>query len=60
MMVLKITNFAAQYKEELIEDKLFFNAYFVDIGGLEGYYGHFEYDAKKKNIKMMMEVFEIK
>jgi hypothetical protein len=26
---------------------LFFNAYFVDIG-LEGYYGHFEYDAKAK------------
>jgi hypothetical protein len=37
-----------QYKEELIEDELFFNAYFVDIGGLEGYYGHFEYDAKAK------------
>jgi hypothetical protein len=45
--VEKITNFAAQYKEELIEDELFFNAYFVDIGGLEGYYGHFEYDAKE-------------
>jgi hypothetical protein len=25
----------------------------VDIGGLEGYYGHFEYDAKEANIKMM-------
>jgi hypothetical protein len=45
--VEKITNFAAQYKEELIEDKLFFNAYFVEIGVLEGYYGHFEYDAKE-------------
>jgi hypothetical protein len=33
--VEKITNFA-QYKEELIEDELFFNAYFVDIGGLKG------------------------
>jgi hypothetical protein len=49
--VEKITNFAAQYKEELIEDKLFFNAYFVDIGGLEGYYGHFEYDAKEAKYK---------
>jgi hypothetical protein len=30
---------------------LFFNAYFVDIGGLEGYYGHFEYDAKEAKYK---------
>jgi hypothetical protein len=46
----KITNFAAaQYKGC---DDCFF-AYFVDIGGLEEYYGHFEYDAKKQNIKMM-------
>jgi hypothetical protein len=34
-------------KEELIEDELFFNAYF-DGYGLEGYHGHFEYDAKEK------------
>jgi hypothetical protein len=39
-----------------VRRRIFFNAYFVDIGGLEGYYGHFEYDAKKQNIKMM-EVF---
>jgi hypothetical protein len=32
----------------------------VDIGGLEGYYGHFEYDAKKQNIKMMRKFSEIK
>jgi hypothetical protein len=44
--VEKITNFAAQYKEELIEDELFFNAYFVDIGGLEVLWS-FEYDAKE-------------
>jgi hypothetical protein len=49
--VEKITNFAAQYKEELIEDELFFNAYFVEIGELEGYYGHFEYDAKEAEYK---------
>jgi hypothetical protein len=49
--VEKITNFAAQYKEELIEDELFFNAYFVEIGDLEGYYGHFEYDAKEAEYK---------
>jgi len=44
--VEKITNFAAQYKEELIENEIRFNAYIVEIGELEGYYGHFEYDAK--------------
>jgi hypothetical protein len=41
-----ITNFAAQYKEELIEGKLCFNAYIVKIGELENYFGHYEYDAK--------------
>ncbi|MEZ7505587.1 M14 metallopeptidase family protein [Flavobacterium sp. Arc2] len=47
----KITNFAAQYKEELIENKLFFNAYFVEIGDLDSYYGHIEYDAKEAEYK---------
>ena len=41
-----ITNFAAQYKEELIENQVCFNAYVSQIGDLEDYYGHFEYDAK--------------
>lgn len=41
-----ITNFAAQYKEELIEGQICFNAYFIQIGDLENYSGHFEYDAK--------------
>jgi hypothetical protein len=41
-----ITNFAAQYKEELIEGKICFNAYIVKIGELDGYFGHVEYDAK--------------
>lgn len=43
-----ITNFAAQYKEELIEEKIQFNAYIVEIGDLEGKFGHFQYDANKK------------
>jgi hypothetical protein len=47
----KITNFAAQYKEELIENEICFNAYIVEIGELEGYYGHFEYDAKEAEYK---------
>ena len=41
-----ITNFAAQYKEELINDQICFNAYIVHISELENYFGHFEYDAK--------------
>jgi hypothetical protein len=40
-----ITNFAIQYKEELFEDQIRFTAYFAQIGDLENYFGHFEYDA---------------
>lgn len=40
-----ITNFAAQYKEELIDHQLFLNAYIVDVGELKDIQGHFEYDA---------------
>lgn len=43
----KITNFAFQYKEELIENNITFNAYLVEIGELEGYFGHYEYDANE-------------
>lgn len=41
-----ITNFVAQYKEELIENKIHFNAYIVEVGDLENYFGHYEYDAE--------------
>jgi hypothetical protein len=41
-----ITNFVAQYKEELIDNKINFNAYIIEVGDLKGYYGHYEYDAK--------------
>ncbi|MFE3867716.1 M14 metallopeptidase family protein [Flavobacterium sp. LS2P90] len=41
-----ITNFAAQYKEELIENQICFNAYIIQVGDLENYFGHFDYDAK--------------
>lgn len=44
-----ITNFAAQYKEELIEGKICLNAYFIQIGNLENYFGHFEYDGQGAN-----------
>jgi hypothetical protein len=41
----KITSFAAQYKEELIENNLTFNAYIVKIDNLENYFGHTEYNG---------------
>ncbi|MBC7525708.1 MAG: peptidase M14 [Flavobacterium sp.] len=43
-----ITNFASQYKEELVDEKLVFNAYFSRIGNLDGFYGHYQYDAQGK------------
>ena len=42
-----ITNFAAQYKEELIDGKLQLNAYIVEIGELKGKFGHYQYNAHK-------------
>ncbi len=42
-----ITNFAAQYKEELIDGKIQFNAYIVEIGDLKGKFGHYHYNAHK-------------
>jgi hypothetical protein len=42
-----ITNFAAQYREELIEGQICFNAYITEVGDLENYFGHYEYDAKE-------------
>jgi hypothetical protein len=41
-----ITNFAIQFKEELVGNQVFFNAYIVQIGVLENSFGHFEYDAR--------------
>jgi hypothetical protein len=41
-----ITNFASQYKEELIENQICFNAYISQVGELENHFGHFEYDAE--------------
>jgi hypothetical protein len=52
-----ITNFAIQYKEELIENQLLFNAYIADIGDLKGFSGHFEYDAKEALCENLEENF---
>jgi len=43
----KITNFAIQFKEVLTENQICFEAYIAEIGDLENYFGHFEYDAKE-------------
>ena len=40
-----ITNFAVQYKEELIQEELHFTAYIVAVGDLSDRLGHFEFDA---------------
>jgi hypothetical protein len=42
-----ITNFASQYKEELVDDQICFNAYIIQVGDLENHFGHFVYDAKE-------------
>jgi hypothetical protein len=42
-----ITNFVAQYKEELIDKKLQFNAYIEKIGEVDDYFAHYEYDGKE-------------
>lgn len=42
-----ITNFAAQYSEELVEDTIQFCAKIVQIDNLEPFFGHMEYDAKE-------------
>jgi hypothetical protein len=44
----KSINFAAQYKEELINKTIFFNAFIAKIGDLSGCNGHFEFDAEGK------------
>ena len=42
-----ITNFAIQYKEELKENKIIFNAYIAKIENLDAYFGHKKVDAKE-------------
>ncbi len=44
----KITNFAAQYKEELVGNSIQFNAYIAQIGDLDHHFGHVELDAAQE------------
>lgn len=42
-----ITNFALQFKEEIIDNQLIFNVYTAAIGDLQGFSGHFECDVEE-------------
>lgn len=44
-----ITNFAIQFNEVLVDEKIEFIATLVDIGDLRESKGHFEFDAKEKS-----------
>lgn len=46
--VEKIINFAAQYQEVLIADKVEFVAIISKISNLENYFGHIEYDCESQ------------
>lgn len=41
----KIANFASQYKEVLFENSIIFQAIISEIGNLDGFYGHKEFDV---------------
>jgi len=41
----KIANFASQYKEVLFENSIIFQAIISEIGNLDGFYGHEEFDV---------------
>jgi Zinc carboxypeptidase len=43
-----LANIAIQYKEELIENAIHFNAYIAKVGELKGIFGHVEIDANQK------------
>ncbi len=55
----KITNFAAQYKEELINNVIVFNAYIIEVGELEGRFSHYTFDAKGAKFKSGKEDYPI-
>ena len=50
-----ITNFAAQYKEELVDGEIQFNAYVAEIGDLKGKFGHYQYNAHKMTYEDSLE-----
>ena len=50
-----ITNFAAQYNEELVDGQIVFTAFIAEIGDLNEFFGHIEYDA---NFDVYTDKFE--
>lgn len=44
-----ITNFAAQFKEEIVASKISFRAIIVSVGELDQKYGHLEYDLNEQD-----------
>ncbi|MFP5436899.1 MAG: M14 metallopeptidase family protein [Bacteroidia bacterium] len=44
----KITNFASQYKEVLIDKSVKFRAFIREIGNLDGCFGHAEFDCNEE------------
>lgn len=54
-----ITSFAAQYKEVLVNKKIWFEAYISCIGELKDYFGHIEYDAKNQKFQQEDNHFPI-
>lgn len=47
----KITNFAAQYKEVLFEKSVIFHAFIREIGNLDGFHAHKEFDCNQEEFK---------
>lgn len=41
-----ITNFAVQFREELLDNKIVFNGFIAKVGNLDDFRGHIEYDAE--------------
>ena len=42
-----ITNFALQFREQLVNNKVVFNAFIAKVGNFHDFFGHIEYDAKE-------------
>ena len=62
-----ITNFAIQFREELINNKVIFNAFIAKVGNLDSYFGHTEIDGsgimysdEKSNIPLQDELANFK
>lgn len=46
-----ITNFAVQFKEEIVGNEVIFIGYIASVGDLDDFFGHVEYDAQEDLFK---------